>query len=122
MTVANPPPMKPSQVFFGLSWVIEVESNSEPFFLDRLSNSYLNERCAAHGKAKHVRHDVVDDDHHDGYDEPDEALKHVLDDQVALGDHTEQGHMGPGKQGELQEKKQLRMGNRQKIRDRLESD
>ena len=63
----------------------------------------MNERCAAHGKAKHVGHDVVDDDHHDGHDEPDEALKHVLDDQVALGDHTEQGHMGPCKEGELQE-------------------
>ena len=82
----------------------------------------MNERCAAHGEAKPVSHDVVDDDHHDGHDEPDEALKHVLDDQVALGDHTEQGHMSPGKQGELQEKKQLLMGNRQKIRDRLESD
>ena len=72
------------------------------------SNSYLYERCAAHGKAKHVGHDVVDDDHHDGHDEPDEPLKHVLDDEVALGDHTEQGHMGPGKQGELQEMKQMR--------------
>ena len=51
-------------------------------------NSYLNEWCAAHGKAKHVGHDVVDDDHHNGHDEPDEALKHILDDQVALGDHT----------------------------------
>ena len=69
----------------------------------------MNERCAAHGKAKHVGHDVVDDDHHDGHDEPDEPLKHVLDDEVALGDHTEQGHMGPGKQGELQEMKQVRI-------------
>ena len=53
------------------------------------SNSYLYERCAAHGKAKHVGHDVVDDDHHDGHDEPDEPLKHVLDDEVALCDDAE---------------------------------
>ena len=93
--------MKPSQVFFGLSW-IEKTWNIERLYFG-CCNSYLYEWCPAHCKAKHVSHDVVDDDHHDGHDEPDEALKHVLDDQVALGDHTEQRHMGPGKQGELQE-------------------
>ena len=62
---------------------------------------YLYEWSASHGKAKHVRHDVIDDDHHNGDDEPDEPLEHVLDDEVALSDHAEQGHVGPGKQGEL---------------------
>ena len=61
----------------------------------------LDEGGAAHREAKHVRHDVVDDDHHDWHDEPDEALKHVLDDEVALGDNTEQRNMGPGEQREL---------------------
>ena len=69
----------------------------------------MYERCSTHGKAKHVGHDIVDDDHHNGYDEPDKPLKHVLDDQVALGDHTEQGHMGPGKEGELQEMNPVRI-------------
>ena len=68
----------------------------------------LDQGGAPHGEAEHVGHDVVDDHHHDGHDEPDEPLKHVLDDEVALSDHAEQGHMGPGKQGELQEMKQMR--------------
>ena len=46
----------------------------------------LDQWSAAHREAKHVGHDVVDDHHHDGHDEPDEPLEHVLNDEVALGD------------------------------------
>ena len=35
----------------------------------------LDERSSAHEEAKHVGHDVIDDDHHDRHDEPDETLK-----------------------------------------------
>ena len=49
----------------------------------------LDQRGPAHREAKHVGHDVIDDHHHDGHDEPDEPLKHVLDDEVALGDDAE---------------------------------
>ena len=51
-----------------------------------ISYSHLYKWSAPHGKAEHVSHDVVDDDHHDGNDEPDEPLEHVLNDEVALGD------------------------------------
>ena len=61
----------------------------------------MYEWSASHGKAKHVRHDVIDDDHHDGDDEPDEPLEHVLDDQVALSHHAEKGYVGPGEEGKL---------------------
>ena len=67
-----------------------------------ISESYLYEWSAPHGKAEHVSHDVVDDDHHDGNDEPDEPLEHVLDDQVALSHHAEKGYVGPGKKRELE--------------------
>ena len=69
--------------------------SNEP--LPCLLGAQLNQRSPAHREAKHVGHDVVDDDHHDGHDEPDEPLKHVLDDEVALGDHAEQSNMGPRK-------------------------
>ena len=67
-----------------------------------ISESYLYEWSAPHGKTEHVSHDVVDDDHHDGNDEPDEPLEHVLDDQVALSHHAEKGYVGPGKKRELE--------------------
>ena len=94
-----------------LLWTQLSKKGLKDFLLGVVFDSYLYERCAAHGKAEHVGHDVVDDDHHDGHDEPDEPLEHVLDDQVALGDHTEQGHMGPGKEGELQEMKKVTIRN-----------
>ena len=75
--------------------------SNEP--LPRLLWAQLDQRGPAHREAKHVGHDVVDDHHHDGHDEPDEPLKHVLDDEVALGDHTEQSNMGPRKKGELKQ-------------------
>lgn len=61
----------------------------------------LDQGGAPHGEAEHVGHDVVDDHHHDGHDEPDEPLEHVLDDQVALSHHAEQGDVGPGEEREL---------------------
>ena len=61
----------------------------------------LDQGGASHGEAEHVGHDVVDDHHHDGHDEPDEPLEHVLDDQVALSHHAEQGDVGPGEEREL---------------------
>ena len=57
--------------------------------LPRLLWAQLDQRGPPHREAKHVGHDVVDDHHHDGHDEPDEPLKHVLDDEVALGDNAE---------------------------------
>ena len=91
--------MKPSQVFLGLNWrkVIAILRDSTT-----VSDSHLYEWSAPHGKAEHISHDVVDDDHHDGNDEPDEPLEHVLDDQVALSHHAEKGYVGPGKKRELE--------------------
>ena len=63
--------------------------------LPRLLWAQLDQRGPPHCEAKHVGHDVVDDDHHDGHDEPDEALEHVLDDEIGLGDHAEEGHVSP---------------------------
>ena len=40
-----------------------------------LLRAEFNKRSSAHEEAKHVGHDVIDDDHHDRHDEPDEALK-----------------------------------------------
>ena len=39
-----------------------------------LLRAEFNKRSSAHEEAKHVGHDVIDDDHHDRHDEPDEAL------------------------------------------------
>ena len=69
--------------------------------LPRLLGAELDEARPPHEEAEHVGHDVVDDHHHDGHDEPDEPLEHVLDDQVALSDHAEQGDVGPGEEREL---------------------
>ena len=42
----------------------------------------LDQWGSAHEKAKDIGHDIIDNDHHDRHDEPDEALEHVLDDEV----------------------------------------
>lgn len=82
----------------------------------------LDERSAAKEEAKHVGHDVVADHTGNGNDEPteneshynqhakanracertsahspDHPLKQVMDDEVRLGHHDQQGHMGPTK-------------------------
>jgi len=54
-----------------------------------LLGTQLYQRSSAHKKAKHVGHDIVDDNHHDRHDEPDETLEHVLNDQIGLTDNTE---------------------------------
>ena len=53
-----------------------------------LLRAQLNERSSTHEEAKHVSHHVIDDNHHDGKNEPDEPLEHVLDDEIRLGDHA----------------------------------
>ena len=43
--------------------------------LPGLLGAELDERGPAHEEAEEVRHDVVDDHHHDGHDEPNESLE-----------------------------------------------
>ena len=43
--------------------------------LPGLLGAELDERGPAHEEAEEVRHDVVDDHHHDGHDEPNETLQ-----------------------------------------------
>lgn len=57
----------------------------------------LNERRFAEEEAENVRHHIVDHYHRDGHDEPNQAFKHVLNDQVRLGDHNQKRDMRPGK-------------------------
>jgi hypothetical protein len=44
-----------------------------------LLGAQLDERGLAEEESEHVGHDVVDDHHQDGQDEPDERLEHVLE-------------------------------------------
>ena len=74
-------------------------TSNKPF--PSLLRAKLDQRSSAHEEAKHVGHDIINDDHHDGKDEPDETLEHVLDDEIRLSDHTQKSHMGPGKQRKL---------------------
>ena len=53
-------------------------NKSFPSFL----RAQLDQWGSAHEKTKDIGHDIIDDDHHDRHDEPDEALEHVLDDEV----------------------------------------
>jgi hypothetical protein len=62
----------------------------------------LNQRCSSEGNAAEVSKDVVCDNHRYGQNEPDEALKDVVDDEVRLSDDEEEGHMSPGELGELE--------------------
>ena len=61
----------------------------------------LDQWGSAHEKAEDIGHDIIDDDHHDRHDEPDEALEHVLDDEIGLGDNTEKSHVCPSKERKL---------------------
>ena len=69
--------------------------------LPGLFGAQLDEGSPAEEEPEHVGHDVVDDHHHDGKDEVDQALEQVLNDQVGLGHHDEQSHVGPGEEGKL---------------------
>ena len=66
-----------------------------------LLGAELDELGSANEKAKDIGHDIIDDDHHDRHDEPDEALEHVLDDEIGLGDNTEKSHVCPSKERKL---------------------
>ena len=52
--------------------------------LPRLLGAELDEARPPHEKAEHVGHDVVDHDHHDREDVPDEAFEEVL--QIVTGE------------------------------------
>lgn len=69
--------------------------------LPGLFGAQLDQGGLAQKEAEHVGHDVIHDNHQDGQDEPNETLEHVLNDQVGLGDHDQQGYVGPGKEREL---------------------
>lgn len=70
--------------------------------LPRLLGGDLDQLVAAEGDAAEVCEDVVCYDHGNGQDEPDEALEDVVDDKVGLADNEEEGHVRPGKLGELE--------------------
>jgi hypothetical protein len=70
--------------------------------LPRLLRRDLNQRCSSKGNTAEVCEDVVGDDHGNGQNEPDEALKDVVDDEVCLSDDEEEGHVGPSELGELE--------------------
>lgn len=70
--------------------------------LPRLLGGDLDQLVAAKGDAAEVGEDVVCYDHGYGQDEPDEALEDVVDDKVGLADDEEEGHVRPGKLGELE--------------------
>lgn len=57
----------------------------------------LDQRCLAEEEAKDVGHHIVDYDHRHGHNEPNQSLEHVLYDQIRLGNHNQQSHVGPGK-------------------------
>lgn len=61
----------------------------------------LNQWCAPKCDATEVGKNIVCDDHGRGQDEPDEALENVVDDEMGLTDNEKQGHVCPGKLGEL---------------------
>jgi hypothetical protein len=61
----------------------------------------LNERGPSKGDTAEIGKDIVCDDHGDWQNEPDEALKDVVDDKVRLSDNEEQSHVSPGELGEL---------------------
>lgn len=69
--------------------------------LPRLLRTEFDQGRLAEEEAKHVGHHVVADDHGDGHNEPDHALEDVLDDQVALRHHNQQGDVSPSEQREL---------------------
>lgn len=69
--------------------------------LPGLLRTKLNQRCPAEEEPKHVRHHVVADDHRNGHDEPNQSFENVLNNQVTLGDHNQQSHVGPCEKTEL---------------------
>lgn len=62
----------------------------------------LDERRSAECDAAKVGENVVCNDHGHGQNEPDEALKDVVDNEMRLSDDEEEGHVSPRKLSELE--------------------
>ena len=56
----------------------------------------FDQRRFAEEESENVSHHIVDHYHRNGHDEPNQAFKHVLNDQVRLRDHNQQRDMCPG--------------------------
>lgn len=57
------------------------------FLATNLKLPQLNERSLAKEKTKHVGHYVINYHHHYRHNEPDEALKQILYNQIGLRHH-----------------------------------
>jgi hypothetical protein len=68
---------------------------------NRLLRAEFDELCPPKRDATDIGKDVVDDDQADGEEEPDHALEDVIHNEMRLHDDQVQGHMSPGKLGEL---------------------
>lgn len=69
--------------------------------LPGLLGAQLDERRPPKEEPKHVRHHVIAHNHRNRHDKPNQPFENVLNDEVALGDHNQQRHVGPRKQAEL---------------------
>lgn len=70
--------------------------------LNRLLGGELDQLCLAEGDAAYVGEDVVADDERGGQEEPEHALEDIVHDEVGLDDDEVEGHVRPGKVGELE--------------------
>ena len=62
----------------------------------------LDQRRAAKSHTAEVGKDVVGHHEGDGQEEPNEAFKDVVDDEMRLSNDEEQGHVDPGELAELE--------------------
>lgn len=67
----------------------------------RLLRAQLDQWRASEEESEHISHHVVTHDQRNRDDGPDQTLKYILYDQVALGHDNQQRHMSPGEQTEL---------------------
>jgi hypothetical protein len=70
--------------------------------LDRLLRRELNQLGTAEGNAANVSKDIVADDERGRQEEPDHALENVVHNEVCLDHDQVEGHVCPGKVGELE--------------------
>jgi len=70
--------------------------------LDCLLGGQLDQLGAAESDAADVGEDVVSDDQRGRQEEPDQALEHVIHDEVRLHDDEEKSHVRPGELRELE--------------------
>ena len=70
--------------------------------LDRLLGRQLDQLSTAKGDTADIGKDVIADDERRRQEEPDHALKDVVHDEVGLDDDEVEGHVRPGKVGELE--------------------